>query len=83
MKWPKLNEDERALAFVLMSNLLFPVIIAAIVGGFIGGCLSNSDMNVQHDELQDYASDVSNRLDRIEYALNMVSIPVQRKEESK
>lgn len=83
MKWPKLNEDERALAFVLMSNLLFPVIIAAIVGGLIGGCLSNSDMNVQHDELQDYASAVSNRLDRIEYALNMFSIPVQRKEESK
>lgn len=83
MKWPKLNEDERALAFVLMSNLLFPVIIAAIVGGLIGGCLSNSDMNVHHDELKDYASAVSNRLDRIEYALDRFVIPVQPKEESK
>ena len=78
MKWPKLNEDEWGLAFVVMSILLFP----AIFGGCIGACMANSYTNVQHDELQDYAAAVSNRFDRIEYALDRFVIPVHPKEVS-
>ena len=78
MKGPKLNEDEWGMAFVMMSIFLLP----AIIGGFIGGCMANSDTNLQHDKLQDYVADVSNRIDRIEYALDRFVIPVQPKEVS-
>ena len=76
MKWPKLNEAEWGLAFFVMSILLIP----AIIGGFIGGCIANSDMNVKNDELQDYVTAVSNRIERIEFGLSLLSIPVQPKE---
>lgn len=77
--FPKLDHDDWMFLDTVSAMLIFP----AIVGGLIGGCMANSYTNVQHDELREYASSVSNRLDRIEYAINLFSIPVQRKEESK
>lgn len=45
------------------------LLIPSCIGGAIGGCVVNSAKDVSHSELANYASAVSNRLDKIEFGL--------------
>ena len=74
--FPKLDHGDWMFVYSVSALLIIP----AIIGGFIGGCIANSDTNAQNDKLQDYVAAVSNRLERIEFGLSLFSIPVQPKE---
>lgn len=74
--FPKLDHDDLAFLYTGAAILIIP----ALIGGCIGGCLVNSETNVSHHELREYASATSNRVERIELALSLLSIPVQPKE---
>lgn len=76
--FPKLDHDD----WMFFSGASALLIIPALIGGCIGGCVANRATNVSHSNLQDYAAAVSNRFDRIEYALDRFVIPVQPKEVS-
>lgn len=75
--FPKLDHDDWMCLCWLSALLIMPVTI----GGLIGGCLANSETNVSHNELRDYAHATTNRLERIEFAISLLSIPVQPKKE--
>lgn len=74
--FPKLDAYDWSFLCMGASILIIP----ALIGGCIGGCMANSETNVSHGELRDYASATSNRIERIEFALSLLSIPVQPKE---
>ena len=70
--------DEESREFMMFLGLI--VLLPATVGGVIGGCVANSARDVTHPQLHDYATAVSNRLERIEFGLSLLAIPVQRNE---
>ena len=64
---------DRIFAVFLSASVGLMIIFPAVLGGVIGGCCGayayNDHANVRRDDLRDYASAVSNRLDKIEFAL--------------
>lgn len=75
---------DRIFAVFLSASVGLMMIFPAIFGGVIGGCCGayayNDLDNIRRDDLRDYASAVSNRLDKIEFGLSLLAIPVQPKE---
>ncbi len=69
--------DEESRDFMIFLGLV--IFFPAFVGGVIGGCVANSARDITHPQLHDYATAVSNRLDRVEFGLSLLAIPVQRK----
>ncbi len=66
-----------------VDDIIFGVMLLLIpssIGGIIGGCATNAASNVSFGDLKNYAAAVSNRIDRVEFGLSLLAIPVQRKE---
>ena len=64
-----------ALAFLIGIVLLLPIAIGVAIGNHIF-----HQNAVSHEHLHAYTTAVSNRLDKIEFGLSLLAIPVQRKE---
>lgn len=75
-----LKELTQAVDWDIIFFIAIVCLIPSAIGGAFGGCVANSARDVTHPQLHDYATAVSNRLERIEFVLSLLAIPVQQKE---
>lgn len=66
--------DENDIFVYAVILMLLPTLIS----GMIGGCVYNRMQDVSRGDLAAYATAVSNRLERVEFGLSLLAIPVQR-----